>query len=88
MIAREVRMRRAAGGRVYFHQVKEGPMAILRRGGYADEIGEENFFDSKGGGDRQTCSNVSTAASACVATSASSTSAARFRSSNRTRRGR
>ena len=47
MIAREVRMRRAAGGRVYLHQVKEGPKAILRRGGYTDEIGEENFFDSK-----------------------------------------
>ena len=47
MLAREVRMRRAAGGRVYFHQAKEGPMAILRRGGYHDEIGEENFFLSK-----------------------------------------
>ena len=47
MIARELRMRRAAGGQVYFHQVKEGPMAILRRGGYFEEIGEENFFVSK-----------------------------------------
>ena len=47
MLAREVRVRRAAGGQVYFHQVKEGPMAILRRGGYHDEIGEENFFASK-----------------------------------------
>ena len=47
MLAREVRVRRAAGGQVYFHQVKEGPMEILRRGGYRDEIGEENFFASK-----------------------------------------
>ena len=47
MLARELRMRRAAGGRVYFHQVKDGPMEILRRGGYRDEIGEENFFLSK-----------------------------------------
>ena len=47
MLAREVRVRRAAGGQVYFHQVKEGPMEILRRGGYRDEIGEENFFGSK-----------------------------------------
>ena len=47
MIAREARMRRAAGGQVYFHQVKDGPMSILRRGGYYDEIGEENFFHSK-----------------------------------------
>lgn len=47
ILAREVRMRRAAGGQVYFHQVKEGPMEILRRGGYYDEIGEENFFLSK-----------------------------------------
>ena len=47
LLAREARMRRAAGGQVYFHQVKEGPMEILRRGGYLDEIGEENFFLSK-----------------------------------------
>ena len=47
MLAREVRVRRAAGGQVYFHQVKEGPMEILRRGGYHEEIGEENFFLSK-----------------------------------------
>ena len=47
MLARELRMRRAAGGRIYFHQVKDGPMEILRRGGYRDEIGEENFFLSK-----------------------------------------
>jgi len=47
MLAREVRVRRGAGGQVYFHQVKEGPMEILRRGGYHDEIGEENFFASK-----------------------------------------
>ena len=47
MLAREVRVRREAGGRVYFHQVKEGPLAILRRGGYHDEIGEENLFLSK-----------------------------------------
>ena len=40
-------MRRTAGGQVYFHQVKEGPMEILRRGGYLDEIGEENLFLSK-----------------------------------------
>ena len=47
VLAREVRMRRAAGGQVYFHQVKEGPMEILRRGGYHDEFGEESFFLSK-----------------------------------------
>ena len=47
MLAREARMRRTAGGQVYFHQVKEGPMEILRRGGYLDEIGEENFFPTK-----------------------------------------
>ena len=47
MLAREARMRRAAGGQVYFHQVKEGPMEILRRGGYLDDIGEENLFLSK-----------------------------------------
>ena len=47
MLARELRTRRAAGGQVYFHQLKDGPMAILRRGGYFDEIGEERFFLSK-----------------------------------------
>ena len=47
ILAREVRLRRAGGGQVYFHQVKEGAMDILRRGGYHDEIGEENFFLSK-----------------------------------------
>ena len=86
MLAREVRLRRAAGGQVYFHQVKEGPMEILRRGGYRDEIGEENFFLSKaeaiGGGVR----SASTATSACAARCASSTSAARCRSSNRAER--
>ena len=47
MLAREQRLRRAAGGQISFYQLREGPMAILRRGGYFDEIGEENFFESK-----------------------------------------
>ena len=47
MLAREQRLRRAAGGQISFYQLREGPMAILRRGGYFEEIGEENFFESK-----------------------------------------
>jgi SulP family sulfate permease len=48
MLLREVRLRRAAGGEVYFHQLQEGVVDILRRGGYLDEIGQDILFDTKG----------------------------------------
>ncbi len=48
MLLREVRLRRAAGGEVYFHQLQEGVVEILRRGGYLEEIGEDVLFETKG----------------------------------------
>ena len=47
LIAREARTRRAMGGRLYLHQVKEATCETLKRGGYRDEIGAENVFASK-----------------------------------------
>lgn len=47
LLAREARARRAMGGRLYLHQIKEATCETLRRGGYAEEIGPENIFDSK-----------------------------------------
>jgi len=46
-LAREAVQRRAAGGGLYLYNVKEGVCEPLKRGGYADEIGPENMFDSK-----------------------------------------
>jgi len=48
MLAREARNRRQTGGGLYLHSVKEPALRILRRGGYMDDIGEENLFVSKG----------------------------------------
>ncbi len=47
LIAREARNRRAMGGRLYLHRVKEATRETLKRGGYRDEIGVENIFLSK-----------------------------------------
>jgi SulP family sulfate permease len=48
MLARENRQRKAVGGGIYVHQLKEESKEILRRGGYLDEIGEDHFYDNKG----------------------------------------
>ena len=48
LLAREARHRRAIGGGFYLHQLKEEAREPLERGGYLDEIGRENIFDSKG----------------------------------------
>ncbi len=48
MLAREARLRRQAGGQLYFHQLHESARALLERGGYLDDVGAENFFDTKG----------------------------------------
>ena len=48
LLAREARHRRAMGGGLYFHQMKDGAREPLREGGYMNEIGEENLFESKG----------------------------------------
>jgi SulP family sulfate permease len=48
VLAREHRRRRALGGGVYFHQMRSEAKAIMRRGGFMQEIGEDSFFDHKG----------------------------------------
>ena len=48
LLAREARHRRAIGGGFYLHQLKEEARDPLERGGYLDEIGRENIFESKG----------------------------------------
>ena len=48
LLARENRQRKAVGGGIYIHQLKEDAKSILRRGGYTDEIGDDHFFDNKG----------------------------------------
>lgn len=47
LLAREARERRAMGGRLYLHQIKEATCETLIRGGYHDDIGPEHIFDSK-----------------------------------------
>jgi SulP family sulfate permease len=48
MLAREARLRREAGGQLYFHQLQESAHELLERGGYLRDVGEENLFDTKG----------------------------------------
>ncbi|MFT5173930.1 MAG: SulP family sulfate permease [Gammaproteobacteria bacterium] len=48
MLARENATRKGIGGGIYLHQLKEDSKALLRRGGFYDEIGDDNFFDHKG----------------------------------------
>jgi SulP family sulfate permease len=47
LITREARTRRAIGGRLYLHQVKEVTLETLQRCGCQDEVGIENVFTSK-----------------------------------------
>jgi len=46
MLAREAMLRRRQGGTLYL-RLNESARGILKRGGYLEEIGEENSFDSK-----------------------------------------
>ncbi len=48
MLAREARLRRGAGGQLYFHQLHDSARELLERGGYLQDVGEENLFDTKG----------------------------------------
>ena len=48
MIGREVRLRKAAGGQVFFHQLKDHNKVMLERMGILEEIGTDNMFSSKG----------------------------------------
>ncbi|MEJ2059186.1 MAG: SulP family inorganic anion transporter [Gammaproteobacteria bacterium] len=46
-LAQEARSRRKIGGGLYFYRIKEGACEALTRGGYRDEIGQENMYMSK-----------------------------------------
>lgn len=48
MLARENATRKGVGGGIYLHQLKDDAKAMLKRGGFFDEIGEDHFFDNKG----------------------------------------
>ncbi len=47
-LAIEARRLKARGGGLYLINIKERPREFLEQGGYADEIGRENIFSSKG----------------------------------------
>lgn len=46
-LAQEAKRYRDVGGRLYLMHVKEGVCAPLRKGGYIQEIGDDNVFHSK-----------------------------------------
>ena len=48
MLAREAWLRRKAGGQLYFHQLQEDAQELLERGGYLQDVGEEDLFPTKG----------------------------------------
>jgi SulP family sulfate permease len=47
MLAQEARRRRAMGGDLYLYRAKDEVRSVLERGGYLDEIGEQNLFPVK-----------------------------------------
>jgi SulP family sulfate permease len=47
LLAQEAKNYRKLGGNLYFYSMKEGVCGPLRRGGYIQEIGDENMFNSK-----------------------------------------
>jgi len=47
LLAQEAQHYRKLGGGMYFYQIKEDVCGPLRRGGYIQEIGDENMFSSK-----------------------------------------
>jgi sulfate permease, SulP family len=47
MLAKEARRRRDMGGGLYLYEVKDRVCKMLRTGGFIQEIGDENIFDSK-----------------------------------------
>ena len=47
LLAQEAQHYRKLGGGMYFYQIKEDVCTPLRRGGYIQEIGDENMFSSK-----------------------------------------
>jgi sulfate permease, SulP family len=47
LVAREAANRNNMGGALYLHSVKGPVKQMLARGGYLEEVGEENLFDTK-----------------------------------------
>jgi SulP family sulfate permease len=47
LIIKETRERRDIGGDLYMYQLRDSASKVFNRGGYRDEIGEANIFDSK-----------------------------------------
>ena len=47
LIVKEARERRKMGGDLYMYRLRDSAAKVFIRGGYADEIGEANIFDSK-----------------------------------------
>lgn len=48
MLLQEADRRRRLGGGLYLSKVKDAVSRVLKRGGYAEKIGLENIFESKG----------------------------------------
>ena len=49
LLIKEARERREIGGDLYMYQLRETASKVFKRGGYRDEIGEANIFNSKEG---------------------------------------
>jgi len=47
LLVDEARARREMGGDLYLYRLKDKAAKVMDRGGYTEEIGAENFFDSK-----------------------------------------
>ncbi len=47
LLVNEARSRRKMGGRLYLYRLQDRAARVMARGGYNEEIGEENIFDSK-----------------------------------------
>ncbi len=47
LLINETRERRKIGGDLYLYRLKDSATKVMNRGGYLDEIGQDNIFDSK-----------------------------------------
>lgn len=47
MLVNEVIEYRKKGGGIYFYKIKSTVYSVLKKGGYLDQIGKENIFNSK-----------------------------------------
>lgn len=49
VLAQEARRRHRLGGGLYFYRLPESAQSVLRKGGFIDEIGAQNFYTSRTG---------------------------------------